>query len=193
MGQQCQAETIHGCIPCSLQSKHRYWPGLLLVLRFVLLLVFAFNHQRNFSINLLAIVVGAGILQLWALVSGGVYKSWCQDILEGSFMLILIILAAATYHVKVSGGNQSAVGYTSVSTTLGTLIVILFYHIFQQLRHTKLWKKVPKLNLKFKNLNTKQVENNPINDPAESVNLDQLREPWLEDLLQPSPPMHSSL
>ena len=175
------------------KAKHRYWPGLLLVLRFVLLLVFAFNHQRNFSINLLAIVVGAGILQLWAWVSGGVYKNWCLDALEGSFILNLIILGAATYHVKVSEGNQLAVGYTSVSITLGTLIVILFYHIFQQLRHTKLWKKVPKLNLEFNKLNTKQVENdlnNPINDPAESVNLDQLREPWLEDLLQPT---HSSL
>ena len=105
-------------------------------------------------------------------------------------MLNLTILAVATYHVKVTKGNQLAVGYTSASITLGTLIVILFYHIFQQVRHTKLWKKVPKLNLK---LNTKQVENNlnnPVNDPAESVNLDQLREPWLEDLLQPT---HSSL
>ena len=172
------------------KAKHRYWPGLLLVFRFVFLLVFAFNHQRNFSINLLAIVVGAGILQLWAWVSGGVYKNWCLDALESLFMLNLIILAASTYHVKVSEGNKLAVGYTSVSITLGTLIVILFYHIFQQLRHTKLWKKVPKLNLKFNKLNTKQGENNPINDPAESVNLDQLREPWLEDLLQPT---HSSL
>ena len=171
------------------KQKHRYWPGLLLVLRFVLLLVFAFNHQRNFSINLLAIAAGAGMLQLWAWISGGVYKNWCLDALEGSFMLNLIILAAATYHVKVSKGNQLAVGYISVSITLGTLIVILFYHIFQQVRHTKLWKKVPKLNMKFKKLNTKQGENNPINDPAESVNLDQLREPWLEDLLQPT---HSS-
>ena len=131
------------------------------------------------------------MLQLWALVSGGVYKNWCLDALEGSFMLNLIILAAATYHVKVSKRNQLAVGYTSVSIALGTLIVILLYHIFQQVRHTKLWKKVPKLNLKLNKLNTKQVVNNPIlNDPAEFVNLDQLREPWLEDLLQPT---HSSL
>jgi len=172
------------------KAKHRYWPGLLLVLRFVLLLVFAFNHQRNFSINLLAIVVGAGILQLWALVSGGVYKNWCLDALEGSFMLNLTILATATYHVNHSGGNQLAVGYTSVSITLGTFIGILSYHIFQQVRHTKLWKKVPKLNLKLKKLNTKKTVNNSVNDPAESVHLDQLREPWLEDLLQPT---HSSL
>ena len=172
------------------KPKHRYWPGLLLVLRFVLLLVFALNPQQDPNINLLAILVGAGLLQLWAWVSGGVYKSWCLDALEGSFTLNLIILGAATHYVNHSGGDQLAVGYTSVIIALATFIGILCYHIFRQVRHTKLWKKVPKLNVKFNKLNTKQVENNPINDPAESVNLDQLREPWLEDLLQPT---HSSL
>ena len=92
------------------KAKHRYWPGLLLVLRFVLLLVFAINPQQDPSMNLLAILVGTGILQLWAWVSGGVYKNWCLDGLEGSFALNLIILAAATYYVKLSGENQLAVG-----------------------------------------------------------------------------------
>ena len=176
------------------KAKHRYWPGLLLVFRFVLLLVFALNPQQDTNINLLAILVGAGILQLWAWVSRGVYKNWCLDALEGSFTLNLTILGAATYYVNHSGGNQLAVGYTSVIIALATFIAILAHHILQQVRQTKLWKKVPKLNLKFKKLNTKQVTNNlnnPIlNDPTESVNLDQLREPWLEDLLQPT---HSSL
>ena len=80
------------------------------------------------------------------------------------------LIAAATYHVKVSKGNQLAVGYTSVSiafaTFLATFIGILANDIFQKLRHFRLWKKVPKLNLSFKKLNTKQVENNSINDPA---------------------------
>ena len=103
------------------------------------------------------------------------------------------MLVGATYYVKLTEGNQLAVGYTSASIAFITFIGILAYHIFQQLRHTKLWKKVPKLNLEFKKkLTTKQAVNNlnnPINDPTESVNLDQLREPWLEDLLQPT---HSS-
>ena len=172
------------------KPKHRYWPGLLLVLHFVLLLVFALNPQQDLNINLLAILVGAGILQLWAWVSHGVYKNWFLDALEGSFTLNLTILGAATHYVNHSGGDQLAVGYTSVSIAFATFIGILCYHIFQQVRHTKLWKKMPKLNLKFNKLNTKQVVNNPINDPAESVSLDHLREPWLEDLLQPT---HSSL
>ena len=103
------------------------------------------------------------------------------------------MLAAATYYVNHSGGNQLAVGYISVSTALFTSIGILGYHIFQQLKHTKLWNKMPKLKVCFlKKTNTKEAVNqlnNCMNGPAESVNLDQLREPWLEDLLQPT---HSS-
>ena len=119
MGQQCQAETFHGFIPCSLQTKHCYWPGLLLVLHFVLLLVFAFNHQQDPSINLLANLVGTGSLQVWILVSGDVYNNWCLDALEASFTLNLIILVGTTYHVNYSGENQLVVGYTSAIIACG--------------------------------------------------------------------------
>ena len=163
------------------KAKHRYWPGLLLVLRFVLLIVFALNPQQDTSINLLAILAGIGMLIKWAWVSGGVYRNWCLDAIEGSFALNLIILAAATYHVQLSGGDQLAVGYTSVSIALVTFIGILAYHIFQQVRHTKLWKKVPKLNLKCNNLKVtfNQVVNKPMDNPT--MKFDQLRESLLED------------
>ena len=168
------------------KAKHRYWPGLLLVLCFLRLLVFASNPQQDPSINLLAILVGAGVLQMWAWVGSGVYKSWCLNALEGSFVLNLLVLVFATYHVKLSG-DQCAVGYTSVSIALVSFVGALTYHIFQQLRHTKLWKKVPKLE--FKKLKTKQTKdnlNNPVDYHTESINFDQLHEPLLEDLAQPT-------
>ena len=56
----------------------------------VLLLVFAFNPQQDPGVNLLAILVGTGLLVVWTWVSGGVYKNWCLDALEGSFALNLI-------------------------------------------------------------------------------------------------------
>ena len=150
------------------KAKHRYWPGLLLVLRFVLLLVLAVEfspQQDRTSINLLTILVVAGILQLWAWISGGVYRNWCLDALEGSFSLNLIILASATSYVNSSEGDQLAVGHTSGSIALITFIGILTYHIFQQLKNTKLWEKVPKLNPKFKSLNIKQAVNDLISRP----------------------------
>ena len=112
------------------KAKHRYWPGLLLILRFVLLLVvaFQFNPQQDTNINLLAILVGSVITAVWAWTSGGVYKNWCLDALEGSFALNLIILAASTMYtnqVRHSEGSQVAVGYTSVSIALATFIGIL--------------------------------------------------------------------
>ena len=111
------------------KAKHRYWPGLLLVLRFVLLLVFALNPNQDTSINLLAILVGTGILVAWAWVSGGVYRNWCLDALECSFALNLIILVGATSYVHHSGGNQLAVGYTSVSVALVTFIGIFVFQL----------------------------------------------------------------
>ena len=66
------------------------------------------------------------------------------------------------------------VGYVSVSISPTTSIGTLAYHIFQSLRQNNLWKNMPKLNLKFKKPNTKQKS--LINDPTESMNLDQLRE-----------------
>ena len=62
-------------------------------------------------------------------VRGGFYKNWYLDVLEGSFALNLIILAAATYHVTLTRGNQLAVGYTSVSIAFVTFIGILVYQL----------------------------------------------------------------
>ena len=110
------------------KAKHRYWPGLLLVLRFVLLLVFALNPQQHSRVNLLVILVGAGIIQLWAWVSGGVYRNWCLDALEGSFALNLIILVGATFYVNRSR-DQLLVGYTSISIAFVTFIGILVFQL----------------------------------------------------------------
>jgi len=119
------------------KAKHRYWPGLLLLLRFALFLVFAFQfnpHQNKRSINLLVVLVGAGILVVWAWVSGGVYRNWHLDALEGTFALNLIILAASTmyintYHVSPSESDQLVLGYTSVSIAFATFIGILVFHV----------------------------------------------------------------
>ena len=141
------------------KAKHRYWPGLLLVLRFILLLVFAFNPQHDSSINLLAILVGVGILHLWAWVSGGVYRNWCLDALEGLFALNLIILAAATFFVNNSGGEQLAVGYTSVSIALAAFIGILAFQLANMTGITQyLKRKCTTLKVAIRNLQKAEAE-----------------------------------
>ena len=119
------------------REKHRYWPRLLLLLRFVLFLVFAFNFQEDPRITLLAILVGTGIFQMCAWISGGVYRKWYLNVLEGSFALNLIILVGATHYVRLAKGNpfsqliddQLAVGHTSVFIALVTFIGILGFQL----------------------------------------------------------------
>ena len=128
------------------------------MLRFVLLLVFAFNPRHDPSVNLLAILVGVGILQLWAWISGGVYRNWCLDALEDSFALNLIILAAATFFVNNSG-DQLEVGYTSVSIALATFMGILAFQLANMTGITQyLKRKCTTLKVAIRNLQKAEPE-----------------------------------
>ena len=114
------------------KAKHRYWPGLLLVFRFILFLVFAFNFQEDPKTNLLAILIETGNLFLWLWISGGVYTNRYINVLEGSFVLNLIISSAINYCVNLLGGSQLIVSYvwtTSVSIAFATFIGILTFQL----------------------------------------------------------------
>ena len=114
------------------KQEHRYWPGLLLVLWFALLLVTAVNFQEDPKINELATLIGVGNLFLWLWVSGGVYTNRFINVLEGSFALNLVTLTVVTYCVNLFGASQLIVGYTwttSVSIALATFIGILIFQL----------------------------------------------------------------
>ena len=77
---------------------------------------------------------------------GKVYKSWCPNALELSFILNLVIIAVATYHVTLSHESQAAVAYTSVGIAFqqNTRIVASFSAPAQLsiacMQHCKRWK-----------------------------------------------------
>ena len=116
------------------KPKHRYWTGLLLLVRCALFLVFAFNISGNNSVNLLVVSSATFGIFIWFALSGMVYKSWWLNTLELSFILNLGILAVATYHVKQSGGSQAAVAYTSVGIAFLTFVGIVTYHIYIRIK-----------------------------------------------------------
>ena len=126
------------------KDRHRYWIGLLLLVRFVLFLVSAIvdiGSPQDPHVNLLVIIISSVVLQIWVWnASGGVYKQWYLNALESSFILNLAILAAATYQVRVAGGNQAAAFYTSVSIAFTTFIGIIIYHVCQLAMDTRVWK-----------------------------------------------------
>ena len=109
----------------------------MLLIRCVLFLIFATAGDSN--VNLLAIASVTTVLISFVLLTGGIYKSWYLGALETSLLLNLVILTAATYHVKVSGGNQAAVVNFFLSIVFITFAGIITFHIFLQIK--TLWKK----------------------------------------------------
>ena len=166
--------------------QHRFWTGLLLLLRCALFLIFAFNISGDNSINLLVISsTTSGIFVGFALL-GKVYKNWYLNALELSFILNLSILATATYHVNQSGGSQAAVAYTSVGIAFLTFVGIVIYHIYirikSKVQYTQHGKKLQHENNKCHRNNDNDNPGNLDHQPRDiptvtEVNLHELRSP----------------
>ena len=71
---------------------------------------------------------------IWFAWSGMVYKSWCLNALELSFILNLGMLAVATVYVKLSAGSQAVVAYTSVGIAFLSFLGIITFHIYMQIK-----------------------------------------------------------
>ena len=126
-------------------DKHRYWIGLLMCIRCVLFLTVIYNALEDPSVNLLSISSAVvGLLTLASLLPQTVYKNWYVGALETFFLLNLGILAASTYHVRATGGNQAAVTFTLLSIAFATFAGIIVYHIAMQVSGTKFWGKIRK-------------------------------------------------
>ena len=117
------------------KSECRYWTGLFLLLRCFLFLVSAFNisGDKN-SANLLAISVIVIVSLVVFGLSGRVYKSWCLNALELSFLLNLGVFAAVTQYVSLTAGDQAAITYTSVGVAFTTFVGIVAYHAYLRLK-----------------------------------------------------------
>ena len=111
------------------KDKHRYWPGLLLVVRFALFLVFSVNAFGNPAVSLLTIIVTTFCINYLTNNFGGIYRKSLLNMIEFSFFLNLGILSSATLFTTLTGRDQTAVVYTSVVIAFTTFMVITIYHI----------------------------------------------------------------
>ena len=142
------ALVVHCAYHGPFRDEHRYWNGLLLVVRCCLFLVFAFNALGNPNVNLLTIVTSTIMLLVLLLFAGGrIYKNWYLQALDVSYIVNIGILAAATYYVRCAGGNQTALAYVSVGIALLTFIGIVVYHAITQIKGSHVWREIiaPKL------------------------------------------------
>ena len=112
--------------------KHRYWTGLLLIVRVVLYLVAATNISDDPTIALTAInFTVCCIFALRLFFGSRLYRKWPVDVLETFFYLNILSFEIFTwYSLDNPASNREAAAYTSVIITFIALLLIILYHVY---------------------------------------------------------------
>ena len=138
--------------------KHRYWTGLLLIVRIILYLVSAVNVSNDPTVALTAIIFAmCCIFALSRFMGSRLYKKWSVDVLETFFYLNILCFATFTWYCLGEYRNKEAAAYTSVIITFIVLLLIILYHVYT---HTTVFSKVKKtrLGIMISGLLTKTVD-----------------------------------
>ena len=119
-----------------LKPKQQYWVGLLLVVRALLLVMFAVTSAVIPRINILAIAVVGMSLFTYSLVFGMAYKSVWLSLLEMSFIMNVTLLAILKPYTQSSSSTDIGVTYTAIGITFLQFITIAIHRFFCQIKHT---------------------------------------------------------
>ena len=133
--------------------KHRYWTGLLLLVRAVLYLASALNVTGAPAVNLL--VTGVVVFTLFILKAalyGPIYRKLPIEFLEVTCYVNIIVLSFASFYTLETKNGQFVVAYISGTVTIALFLVVLIYHIITEIcSKTCLWKKLLKKRLSINN------------------------------------------
>ena len=109
------------------KDKYRFWTGMLLVVRTLLIILFTGNIRGSVEFNLLIISIVSCVLLM--VNANGIYKKWYYNYLESFFYLQLAVFATGLWYARFSGGDIIAVEGTSFGLTLVVFLAVLGYHI----------------------------------------------------------------
>ena len=142
-------QKLHGFVECynaPYTPRHRYWTGLLLLMRIILVLSAQINSTNDprYALSSVVFVIGF-LLSLKGAIGIRVYKAWPLDVLEMLFYFNILFLATLTF-----ASDHPAVAYTSVGITLILLLFIITFHVYV---YSSLFSKVRESSFGIK-LNT---------------------------------------
>ena len=123
-----------------LKDRHRYWFGLLLLARGILLAIFTLVYPIAPNLTLYLVQIFAAILLCYANLKS-VYKRKSVQIVENLFLINLIIIAGT----PLIGEERKIVGvYTSIAITFVAFVGILLWNAYHLVRE--------RINRKFKSI-----------------------------------------
>ena len=129
------------CYHAPFNAKHRYWFGLLLLVRVFIYLVAAFSSSHEQPITLLATIIVMCSLLLYKTIRRiKIYRNLLINIVESSMYFNIAIFAVITlYTYNLSRYRsaedllklQTAAAYTSVGIVLIVLLAVLVVHTYR--------------------------------------------------------------
>ena len=110
------------------KDNHRYWTGLLLVVRIVVLTSFSLNRSNNPTLNHFIIIVLTVALLIWLYFTGWVYKHFLNNCLEVFFLCNLSLTSVAALFQLSNNSHSPVVIYVSTGTVFMVFVGIILYH-----------------------------------------------------------------
>ena len=112
-------------------DQHRYWTGLLLLVRALLILTLTYTETIDPRISLLTLIVTLGVIFLSKMTfAKRVYKKWPVDMLELALMFNLFVFSCFAWYYIDNAASQRIVAYVSVTLTFILLLFVILYHIY---------------------------------------------------------------
>ncbi len=127
------------------EVKFRYWTGLLLIARLIILTAVSLNVSGNQTINLLVIIIVLIILIIFG--KRKLYRSKLSNFLESFFLVNLLLLAVTSLFLHASKQTDKIKGQNiaiccMVGSALAITMFILAYHCYAVCLKTKVVQKL---------------------------------------------------
>ena len=170
-------------------KKHRYWTGLLLLIRCILLIIFTSNYKENALVfNTFAVaIVTIGLLVFKVFIKDRIYRNHLADNLENIILLNLVLYATTVVYLHHGAGSNTHRVCPCLTASISMALVIFSFIV------------VCHISYKVKNYNSVQTllhkiviikkAKAPVNNfPQESKKSEttttfvELREPLLESI-----------
>ena len=167
--------------------KHRYWTGLLLLIRCLLLVIFVATYYNDNIVKTntyILLIVSAGLFVFKAFMKNSIFQSFLANIFENLFLLNLVLLTATVNYLQgTDQPNAVCKCFTaSISLAFATFCVIIVFHVCYKVKAYNTLQKIfnNKINAirKVKGT-TKRLPPEPKENTATTTFVD-LREALLE-------------
>ena len=121
--------------------KHRYWTGLLLLIRCFLLIIFiTFSSNAIITNVFLILMVNTGLLIFKASIKDRIYKNITANVFENAHLLNLIALASLVLYFEIIHTSVCYCLTASISVALAMSVVTIVCHMYYKIRGTDLFQ-----------------------------------------------------